>query len=141
MANICGVCRKDTADLISLKCREESQRILYKLQNFIDPNVSNNMQIWFWWTLFRNWCRHPIDSRSEVNKRNKHFRLWTKIPMWSPIFVYRVWMDWPKRSNSNANVTNWMQNKTNTSPKKTATQRNKLFQRIVINITQEALEP
>lgn len=40
MANICGVCRLDTADLISLKCQAESERILYKLKNFIDPKVS-----------------------------------------------------------------------------------------------------
>lgn len=43
MLNVCGVCRSNAAELISLKFKDDkfAQRILYKLGHFISANVSD----------------------------------------------------------------------------------------------------
>lgn len=40
MVDTCGVCREKADNLVSLKFKDESERILYKLTHFIPANVS-----------------------------------------------------------------------------------------------------
>lgn len=40
MQNICCVCNLSTANLITLKCKDEAEHILVKLKEFIDITVS-----------------------------------------------------------------------------------------------------